>query len=247
MSFVWLLNRPSHLEALQWDQWDLRKIQFNLKAQCNLTKHRTKQNSSLFFWRVCFARLCVYVAMDLPSKCFLHSMLETIDAFNFNILWALGKKTVEIWVWPGIFRGDLMYCKISKYSKYTMYIHYMHPWNFQVLLEFKIYIHILGTHLVFPTSKMEMDTPFASCQVPSGRGKRSEAWALLSVKEPCPQLQPSGIQWYLTFFVITMNHEFSSQELWPQIANVDILLKLHMDAIACSWVTPLARLPKKSC
>ena len=158
-----------------------------------------------------------------------------------------GKKTVEIWVWPGIFRGDLMYCKISKYSKYTMYIHYMHPWNFQVLLEFKIYIHILGTHLVFPTSKMEMDTPFASCQVPSGRGKRSEAWALLSVKEPCPQLQPSGIQWYLTFFVITMNHEFSSQELWPQIANVDILLKLHMDAIACSWVTPLARLPKKSC
>lgn len=68
-----------------------------------------------------------------------------------------------------------MYCKISKYSKYTMYIHYMHPWNFQVLLEFKIYIHILGTHLVFPTSKMEMNTPFASCQVPSGRGKRSEA------------------------------------------------------------------------
>ena len=191
MFLVWLLNRPSHLEALQWDQWDLRKN----PVQSNKTSHKTKQFIIFLKGMLCKA-VCVrgdgFAIKCFCIQCSRQSMLLTS---TFSWLW---EKTVEIWVWPGIFRGDLMYCKISKYSKYTMYIHYMHPWEFPSTTRVQyiyIYIHILDTHLVFPTSKMEMDTPFASCQVPSGRGKRSEAWALLSVKEPCPQLQPSGIQW----------------------------------------------------
>ena len=151
----WLLNRPSHLEALQWDQWDLPR--FNLKAHCNLTKHCTKKQP-LFFSRVCFARLCVR-GDGFASKYFLHSMLETIKGFNFNILWALGKKPLKFGCDQESSEG--IWCTAQSLSIYTLHA----PTEFESTT--KVQYIFFG----YP-SKKETDTPLASCQVPSGRGKR---------------------------------------------------------------------------
>jgi hypothetical protein len=62
-------------------------------VQSNKTSHKTKQFIIFLKGMLCKA-VCVR-GDGIAIKCFLHSMLETIDAFNFNILWALGKKPLK--------------------------------------------------------------------------------------------------------------------------------------------------------